>query len=50
MLREFAWNAFEMTGNPDMYVFYKEITNFKGKEEAEAVNMEKPSAEGQTAT
>lgn len=33
MLRDFAWNAFEVTGNPDMYVFYKEVINLKSKEE-----------------
>lgn len=33
MLREFAWNAFEMTGNPDVYVFYKEVSNLRNKEE-----------------
>jgi len=33
MLRDFAWNAFEMTGNPDMYVFFKEISNLKNEEE-----------------
>lgn len=38
MLRDFAWNAFEMTGNPDMYVFYKEVMNLKSKEEAEPEN------------
>lgn len=25
MLKEFAWNAFEYTGNIESYIFYKEI-------------------------
>lgn len=25
MLKEFAWSAFEKTGNIDAYVFYREI-------------------------
>lgn len=33
MLRDFAWNAFEMTGNPDAYVFFKEVSNLRNKEE-----------------
>jgi len=38
MLRDFAWNAFKITGNPDTYVFYKEVTNLKSKEEVEPEN------------
>lgn len=38
MLRDFAWNAFEMTGNPDIYVFYKEVSNIKKNEEKEPEN------------
>ena len=46
MLLDFAWNAFEMTGNPDMYVFYREVSNLKSKEETQPENGEKNTLEG----
>jgi hypothetical protein len=46
MLRDFAWNAFEVTGNPDMYVFYKEVTNLKSKEEKEPDDIVETTLQG----
>ena len=29
MLRKFAWDIFEETGNPEAYLFYKELRGFE---------------------
>ena len=44
MLKDFAWNAFESTGNIDSYFFYKEI------EERDAAAEQKRVAEAEAAT
>jgi len=44
MLRDFAWNAFEMTGNIDSYMFYREIR------EKDKAAQERIIAQEETAT
>ena len=29
MLKKFAWNIFEETGNPEAYILYKELGGFE---------------------
>lgn len=29
MLRDFAWNIFEETGDPEAYILYKELRGFE---------------------
>jgi len=43
MLKEFAWKAFECTGNIDSYIFYREI------EEKNKVMAERKIAEEEAA-
>lgn len=38
MLKDFAWNTFEITGNIESYIFYKEIED-KAKGINELANM-----------
>lgn len=43
MLKDFAWNTFEFTGNIDSYIFYREI-NEKNRAEDERITAEAEAA------
>jgi hypothetical protein len=49
MLKDFAWNTFEHTGNIDSYIFYREIDernraeDERGIAEAEAATSKNPA-------
>lgn len=43
MLKDFAWNSFEHTGNIDFYIFYREI-NERNRAEDERIIAEAEAA------